>query len=123
MGARGSYQSARFTSAHHVPYFVNKRKFETVFMAPGTTDRLNLDQLHNGVKIQKILNQLEENVEVAYLRAMQAECVEEKDRKVRAQNRAMGFWGPDKKLWEQAQKMTTPSCDIIREKFGEQYIR
>ena len=66
---------------------------------------------------------MEENVEVAYLRAMQAECIEEKDRKVRAQNRAMGFFGPDKKLFEQAQKMTTPSCDVIKEKFGEQYVR
>ncbi|KAG0048305.1 hypothetical protein BGZ83_006703 [Gryganskiella cystojenkinii] len=123
LSARGSYQSARFTKAHHVPYFVNERKFQTVFMVPGSKDTLNLDQVYNGVKVRNILSQLEENVEVGYLRAMQAKCIEEKDEKQKAQNRAMGFFGPDKKLWEQAQRMTTPSCDVIREKFGEPYIR
>ncbi|KAF9339602.1 hypothetical protein BGZ91_005392 [Linnemannia elongata] len=117
LGPHGSYQAARFTSTHHVPYFVNERKFRSSFMAPGS-DRLDLDQVINGMKVRQILTQLEENVETAYLRHMRTECINEKKRKEVAQNRAMGFFGPDKKMWEAAQRMTTPSCDSIREKFG-----
>ncbi|KAG0282403.1 hypothetical protein BGZ96_000524 [Linnemannia gamsii] len=117
LGPHGSYQKARFTSAHHVPYFVNERKFRSSFMAPGS-DNLDLSQVINGMKVRQILTQLEENVETAYLRHMGTECMNEKKRKEVAHNRAMGFWGPDKKMWEAAQRMTTPSCDAIHEKFG-----
>ncbi|KAF9899643.1 hypothetical protein EC991_008525 [Linnemannia zychae] len=117
LGPHGSYQAAQFTSAHRVPYFVNERKFRSTFMAPGS-DRVDLNRVVNGVKVHQILTQLEENVEVAYLKHMRSECLNEKKRKELAQNRAMGFFGPDKKLWEAAQRMTTPSCDAIRDKFG-----
>lgn len=86
-------------------------------MAPGS-DQLDLNQVINGMKVRQILTQLEENVETAYLRHMRAECMNEKKQKEVAHNRAMGFFGPDKKMWEAAQRMTTPSCDAIREKFG-----
>lgn len=86
-------------------------------MAPGS-DHLDLDQVINGMKVRQILTQLEENVETAYLRHMRTECINEKKRKEVAQNRAMGYFGRDKKMWEAAQRMTTPSCDAIREKFG-----
>ncbi|KAG0308041.1 hypothetical protein BGZ99_001298 [Dissophora globulifera] len=121
LGAHGSYQSARFTNTHHVPYFVNERKFRSTFMAPGQ-DHLDLNKAVNGVKVAQILTQLEGNVENAYLRHMQSECSNEKTRKETAHSRAMGFFGPDKKMWEAAQRMTTPSCDIIREKFGSKYV-
>ncbi|KAF8949273.1 hypothetical protein BGZ47_007983 [Haplosporangium gracile] len=117
LGPHGSYQSARFTSTHRVPYFVNERKFRSSFMAPGS-NHLDLNQVINGMKVRQILTQLEENVETAYLRHMRAECINEKKRKEVAHSRAMGFLGPDKKMWEAAQRMTTPSCDAIREKFG-----
>ncbi|KAF9923178.1 hypothetical protein FBU30_006751 [Linnemannia zychae] len=117
LGPHGSYQSARFTSAHKVPYFVNERKFRSTFMAPGT-DHVDLNHVVDGVKVRQILVQLENNVENAYLRHMQSECLNEKERKKLAESRAMGFFGPNKKMWEAAQKMKTPSCDTIREKFG-----
>ncbi|KAF9545298.1 hypothetical protein EC957_011052 [Mortierella hygrophila] len=117
LGPHGSYQTARFTTAHHVPYFVNERKFRSSFMAPGS-DHVDMNQVVNGMKVRQVLTQLEENVETAYLRHMRTECINEKKRKEVAQNRAMGFFGPDKKMWEAAQRMTTPSCDAIREKFG-----
>ncbi|KAF9122018.1 hypothetical protein BGX30_002252 [Mortierella sp. GBA39] len=117
LGPHGSYQTARFTTTHHVPYFVNERKFRSSFMAPGS-DHVDMNQVINGMKVRQILTQLEENVETAYLRHMRTECINEKKRKEVAQNRAMGFFGPDKKMWEAAQRMTTPSCDAIREKFG-----
>ncbi|KAF9151312.1 hypothetical protein BG015_006834 [Linnemannia schmuckeri] len=117
LGPQGSYQYARFTNTHRVPYFVNERKFRSSFMAPGS-DHLDLNRVINGMKVRQILTQLEEDVERAYLRHMRTECINEKKRKEVAQNRAMGYFGPDKKMWEAAQRMTTPSCDAIREKFG-----
>ena len=90
-------------------------------MAPGQ-EYLDLNRAVDGVKVQQILTQLETNVEKAYLRHMQNECSNEKKRKEMAQNRAMGFFGPDKKMWEAAERMTTPSCDAIRDKFGSQYV-
>ncbi|KAI1317263.1 hypothetical protein EDD11_008750 [Mortierella claussenii] len=117
LGAHGSYQSARFTSAHHVPYFVNERKFRNTFMRPGE-DVLDLGKSINGVKVRQILTELEKNVERNYLKHMEVECLNEKKKKEVAHNRAMGFFGPNKKMWEAAQRMTTPSCDAVREKFG-----
>ncbi|KAK3835553.1 MAG: hypothetical protein J3R72DRAFT_477479 [Linnemannia gamsii] len=117
LGPHGSYQRAMFTSAHQVPYFVNERKFRSTFMAPGSND-VDLNQVVNGIKVRQILTQLEANVETTYLRHMRTECANEKKRKEVAQNRAMGFFGPDKKMMEAAQRMATPSCDAIREKFG-----
>ncbi|KAF9180454.1 hypothetical protein BGZ49_004999 [Haplosporangium sp. Z 27] len=114
LGAHGSYHSARFTSAHYVPYFVNERKFRSTFMKPGE-DVLD-------PKAQPILAQLESNVEFAYLKHMRTECANERKRKELAKNRAVGFFGPDKKLWEAAERMTTPSCDAIVDKFGSKYL-
>lgn len=62
---------------------------------------------------------MEENVESAYLRAMQDLCRAERRKKEIARNKAMGFWGADTKLWQEAQKMTTPSCDIVKDKFSK----
>jgi len=117
LGAHGSYQAARFTGAHQVPYFVNERKFRNTFMVPGQ-EHVDLNRVINGIKVRQILTQLEENVETAYLRHMQAECHNEKKAKELAFSRAQGFFGRDKKMWEAAQRMTTPSCDAIRDKFG-----
>ncbi|KAI8600168.1 hypothetical protein EDD21DRAFT_377899 [Dissophora ornata] len=121
LGAHGSYQSGRFTGAHHIPYFVNERKFRNTFLAPGE-DYLDLNRVVDGVKVQQILTQLETNVENAYLRHMRSECSNETKNKEMAHSRAMGFFGPNKKMWEAAQRMTTPSCDAIRDKFGSQYV-
>ncbi|KAG0361458.1 hypothetical protein BC939DRAFT_430418 [Gamsiella multidivaricata] len=121
LGAHGSYQSERFTSVHHVPYFVNERKFRNTFMIPGQ-DHVDLNRIVDGIHVRKILTQLEENVENAYLRYMRTECANEKKRKEMAHSRAMGYFGPNKERWEAAQRMTTPSCDAIREKFGNQYV-
>ncbi|ORZ27753.1 hypothetical protein BCR41DRAFT_331442 [Lobosporangium transversale] len=127
LGAHGSYQSARFTSAHHVPYFVNERRFRNTFTKPGGGEKrdvhvLDLNKVINGVKVQQILTQLEENVETTYLKYMRNECLNEIKRKELAHSRAQGFFGRDKKMWEAAERMTTPSCDIIRDKFGSRYM-
>ncbi|KAF9082123.1 hypothetical protein BGX23_012785 [Mortierella sp. AD031] len=118
LGPHGSYQAARFTTEHHVPYFVNERKFRSAFMVPGQ-DHLDLDRVINGMKVRQILTQLESNVEETYWRHMTSECLNEKKRKELAQKRAMGFFGPDKKLSAAAERMTTPSCDTLRDKFGD----
>ncbi|KAG0013443.1 Eukaryotic translation initiation factor 2 subunit 3 [Entomortierella chlamydospora] len=117
----GSFGSgSRFTSAHYVPYFVNERKFRNTFMKPGE-DVLDPNRAVGGLTVQQILQQLETNVENAYLKHMGAECAEQKKRKEVARNKAMGFFGPDKKLMAAANALTTPSCDAIADKFGKMY--
>ncbi|KAG0221961.1 hypothetical protein B0O80DRAFT_459435 [Mortierella sp. GBAus27b] len=117
LGAHGSYQTNRFTSAHHVPYFVNERKFKNTFMAPDG-DYLDLERVINGIKVRHILTKLEENVESAYVRHMRNACATEKRERELAFNRAMGFFGPVAAKWDAASRMTTPSCDELSAKFG-----
>ncbi|KAF9429300.1 hypothetical protein BGZ76_001517 [Entomortierella beljakovae] len=121
----GVYQSARFTNIHHVPYFVNEKKFKYTFMKAGTKpgeEVLDLGRVVNGVKIQQILVDLEKNVEDTYVRYKRSECANERERKKLAKSRAMGFFGPDKKMMEAAERMTTPSCDAVIDKFGVGYL-
>ncbi|KAF9426048.1 hypothetical protein BGZ94_006995 [Podila epigama] len=125
LSSHGSYKAPRFTSAHHVPYFVNERKFNSAFMTnkDGTpSSHINYEKVVNGYKVSAILKQLEDNVEVTFLKKMREQCVEERKKKELALNRAMGFFGPDKKLWAAAQQMTTPSCEAIEETFGPEYV-
>ncbi|KAG0040851.1 hypothetical protein BGZ82_007873 [Podila clonocystis] len=124
LASHGSYKSPRFTNAHNVPYFVNERKFKTTFMTTkeGVSPFIDYERVINGYKVGSILKQLEDNVEITYLKTMQAHCQDERKKKEIALNRAMGFFGPDKKLWAAAQKMTTASCDAIEEKFGPEYL-
>ncbi|KAF9342857.1 hypothetical protein BGX26_006707 [Mortierella sp. AD094] len=122
LGAHGSYQLPRFTSAHYVPYFVNERKYRSIFTKPGE-DVLDPDRVVNGVNVQQILQQLETNVEIAYQRHMTAECVNEKKRKELARSRAVGFFGPDKKLMQAADALPTPSCDALEDKFGKDRMK
>ncbi|KAF9182976.1 hypothetical protein BGZ50_004603 [Haplosporangium sp. Z 11] len=111
LGSHGSLRSARFTDAHNVPYFVNERDFRNWFTIPGQ------DPV-NGAKVRQSLSQYEDRVESFYLRTMRERCTDERKRKEIAHNRAMGFFGPNEKMWKAAQRMTTPSCDEIRDKFN-----
>ncbi|KAF9390409.1 hypothetical protein CPB97_009370 [Podila verticillata] len=125
LASHGSYKSPRFTNAHNVPYFVNERKFKSTFMTTkdgSSTPFIDYERVISGYKVGSILKQLEDNVEITYLKTMQAHCQDEKKKKEIAHNRAMGFFGPDKKLWAAAQKMSTASCEAIEEKFGSEYL-
>ncbi|KAG0341767.1 hypothetical protein BG004_005914 [Podila humilis] len=126
LASHGSFKSPKFTGAHNVPYFVNERKFRNALQVNTQVDDgsilLNLDKVVNGYKVGTILKQLEDNVEVTYLKTKQLHCQDERKKKEIATNRAMGFFGPDKKLYAAAQKMTTPSCEAIEQKFGREYV-
>ncbi|KAF9290147.1 hypothetical protein BGZ68_007850 [Mortierella alpina] len=116
LAPQGSYTFQRFTSAHNVPYFVNGAKFKDAFMA--NRDQINREKVINGVKVQSIIAQLEKDVETFYLKHVRQECQNEKHRKELALQRSMGLFWPDQKKLDAAKRMTTPSCDAIREKFG-----
>ncbi|KAG0029353.1 hypothetical protein BGZ81_003871 [Podila clonocystis] len=132
-----SYTSARHTTFRHVPYYVNEVRFMNTYFPgveriPGAR-QLNVPENHianvvnhQGVKVPykvgPIFKRMEDNVEVAYLGMIREKCRQEKRKKDIAHNKAMGFWGADRKLWAEAQKMATPHCDIVREKYGQQYV-
>lgn len=121
---KSSYTTPRHTTSRQVPYFVNQGRFlETYF--PGhnfefifsRARQLNVKPDHvttQGRKVGPLFKQMEKNVEAVYLREKQSQCRDEKRRKDRAFNKAMGFWGPDQRLWQEAQRMPTPSCDIVQ---------
>ncbi|KAI7821861.1 hypothetical protein BC939DRAFT_198023 [Gamsiella multidivaricata] len=130
---RDTYTTARHTGFRNVPYFVNEVRFMNTYF-PGQqfefkssgARQINVKADHvtlQGRRVGPLFKRMEDNVEVAYLREMQNRCKEEKRRKDTALNKAMGFWGPDRKLWKEAQRMTTPSCDVVKEKYGKQYVR
>ncbi|KAF9968137.1 hypothetical protein BGZ70_006407 [Mortierella alpina] len=116
LAPHGSYTFPRFTSAHNVPYYVNGAKFKDAFMV--NRNQLNTEKVINGVKVQNIIAQLEKDVETFYLKHMRQECHNEKHRKDLALQRSMGLFWPDQKKLDAAKRMTTPSCDALREKFG-----
>ncbi|KAF9373130.1 hypothetical protein CPC16_002011 [Podila verticillata] len=132
-----SYTSARHTTFRHVPYYVNEARFMNTYFPgveriPGAR-QLNVPEDHianvvnrQGVKVPykvgPIFKRMEDNVEVAYLGMIREKCRQEKRKKDIAYNKAMGFWGADRKLWAEAQKMATPHCDIVRDKYGAQYV-
>ncbi|KAG9323381.1 hypothetical protein KVV02_007495 [Mortierella alpina] len=116
LARHGSYTTPRFTSAHNVPYFVNGAKFNDAFVV--NRNQINTEKVFNGVKVQNIIAQLEKDVETFYLKHMRQECQNEKHRKDLALQRSMGLFWPDQKKMDAAKRMTTPSCDALREKFG-----
>ncbi|KAF9204477.1 hypothetical protein BGZ49_005259 [Haplosporangium sp. Z 27] len=129
---RDQYTTARHTTSRNVPYFVNDVRFMNTYF-PGqqfefrsaNARQMNVkpDQVtQQGQKVGLVFKRMEENVEKAYLRMMQGQCKEEKRKKEVAQINAMGFWGADRKLWQEAQKMTLPSCDVIKQKYGKSYV-
>ncbi|KAF9949604.1 hypothetical protein BGZ65_007200, partial [Modicella reniformis] len=124
LGKHGSYKTARFTSARHVPYFVNEQQFMSVFMEPGQ-NQLSPNKVVNGYKVGQILTKLEENVEREYLGFMRNSCLSEKRQKEMLYKQALGafggLFGVDKSKLDAAQRMETPSCDTIRKKYGHQY--
>ncbi|KAF9423610.1 hypothetical protein BGZ94_008249, partial [Podila epigama] len=124
-----TYTTARHTTFRHVPYFVNEHRFMNTYFPGVSIEKLpgarqiNVPEDHiayvknqNGVKVPykvgHIFKKLEDNVEVSYLNMIREKCRVERRRKDIAHNKAMGFWGADRKLWAEAQKMTTPHCDI-----------
>ncbi|KAF9186967.1 hypothetical protein BGZ51_009851 [Haplosporangium sp. Z 767] len=125
---KDGFTTARHTtSSRNVPYFVNENRFMNTYF-PGqqvefrtsSARQMNVSPDHvtlQGKKVYPLFKRMEENVESAYLRDLQYRCREERRRKEMAQNRAMGFWGADPVLWKEAQKMTLPSCDKIKEKW------
>lgn len=126
---REQYTTARHTTQRNVPYYVNEIRFMNTyfpgqqfeFKAP-SAKQINVkpDQITlQGRKVGRLFQRMEENVESAYLREMQDRCRAERRKKEIARNKAMGFWGADQKLWQEAQKMTTPSCDKVKEKFSK----
>ncbi|KAF9914150.1 hypothetical protein BX616_008858 [Lobosporangium transversale] len=130
---KDQYTTARHTTIRNVPYFVNDVRFMNTYF-PGQqfefkstgARQMNVKPDHvtlQGLHVGPLFKRMEENVELAYLRDMQVRCKDERRKKDEARNRAMGFWGADPKLWQEAQKMGTPSCEIIRQKYGKAYVR
>jgi len=76
-----------------------------------------------GQKVGPLFKGMEDQVEVSYLREMQTKCKEERRKRDILQNKAMGFWGADRKLWLEAQRMAMPACDVVKEKYGKEYAR
>ncbi|KAG0324925.1 hypothetical protein BGZ99_001284 [Dissophora globulifera] len=130
---RDQFTTARHTSTRNVPYFVNEVRFMNTyfpgqqfeFKSPGSRQiRVKEDHVtQGGRRVGPLFKRMEENVEISYLRDIQGRCKEERRRKDVALNKAMGFWGADRKMWQEAQRMTMPSCEVIKEKYGKQYIR
>ncbi|KAF9578637.1 hypothetical protein BGW38_005466 [Lunasporangiospora selenospora] len=127
----GLYTAGRYTALRKVPYYVNEVKFMDAFFSPGAWSALGAKNVKispdqttaQGKKVGPLFKRLEDNVEMEFLRDMQTRCRGELRRKDIAQNKAMGFLGVDRVKWEAAKKMPTPSCNVIREKYGNQYIR
>ncbi|KAI1314779.1 hypothetical protein EDD11_001707 [Mortierella claussenii] len=130
---RDHFTSARHTTTRNVPYFVNEVRFMNTYF-PGQqfefkssgARQINVKPDHvtlQGLRVGPLFKRMEDTVENAYLKEMQGRCKNEKRRKEIALNKAMGFWGADRKLWQEAQKMAMPSCEVIKEKYGKTYIR
>ncbi|KAF9543370.1 hypothetical protein EC957_000961 [Mortierella hygrophila] len=126
---REQYTTARHTTQRNVPYYVNDIRFMNTYF-PGqqfefkspSAKQINVkpDQITlQGRKVGRLFQRMEEHVESAYLSEMQDRCRAERRKKEIARNKAMGFWGADQKLWQEAQRMTTPSCDIVKDKFSK----
>ncbi|KAF9091176.1 hypothetical protein BGX23_005410 [Mortierella sp. AD031] len=126
------FTTARHTTQRNVPYYVNEIRFMNTYF-PGqqfefkssSAKQINVkaDQVTlQGRKVGRVFQRMEENVEAAYLREMQDRCRAERRKKEVARNKAMGFWGADRKLWDEAQRMTTPSCDVVKEKYSRNVL-
>ncbi|KAI8350847.1 hypothetical protein B0O80DRAFT_127919 [Mortierella sp. GBAus27b] len=123
-----NYLTPRHTTLRNVPYFVNEDRFmgtyfpgkKYEFSASGARQlNVKLDHVtQQGRRVGPLFKQMEDNVEAAYLKELQSRCKEERRRKTAAMNEAMGFWGADRRLLQVAQRMPTPSCTTIEEKFG-----
>ncbi|KAF9924052.1 hypothetical protein FBU30_005926 [Linnemannia zychae] len=125
---REPFTTPRHTTQRNVPYYVDEVRFMNTYF-PGqqfefkspSSKQINVKPDHvtlQGRRVGRLFQRMEENVEAAYLKQMQEQCRNERRRKEVARNKAMGFWGADPKLWQEAQKMTTPSCDIVKEKYA-----
>ncbi|KAG0239504.1 hypothetical protein BGW41_007611 [Actinomortierella wolfii] len=117
---RRGYTVARETREHHVPYFVNEGRFASYFGANPSSRIVTPDDIPRS-NMRKTFVRLEENVENVYLREKRAACQQERRQKQLAKDRAVGFFSVDKKLMAAAEKMKTPACDAIMEKFGRLY--
>ncbi|KAF9175340.1 hypothetical protein BGX21_002924 [Mortierella sp. AD011] len=128
---RDMYTTARHTTTRKVPYFVNDARFMNTYF-PGQqfefrspdSRQINVKPDHvtlQGHKVGPLFRRMEENVEQEYLVMMRGRCKEERRKKEVARINAMGFWGADPKLWKEAERMTTPSCDVVKEKYGLRY--
>ncbi|KAG0369278.1 hypothetical protein BGX24_002477 [Mortierella sp. AD032] len=126
---REQYTTARHTTHRNVPYYVNEIRFMNTYF-PGqqfefkssSAKQINVKANQvtlQGRKVGRLFQRMEENVESSYLREMQDRCRNERRKKEIARNKAMGFWGADAKLWQEAQRMSTPSCDVVKEKFSK----
>ncbi|KAF9120971.1 hypothetical protein BGW39_010940 [Mortierella sp. 14UC] len=129
---REQYTTARHTTQRNVPYYVDEIRFMNTYF-PGqqfefkssSAKQINVkpDQVTlQGRKVGRLFQRMEENVENSYLREMQDRCRNERRKKEIARNKAMGFWGVDPKLWQEAQRMSTPSCDVVKEKFSKMVL-
>lgn len=130
---REQFTAARHTTIRKVPYYVNEDQFMRTYF-PGQNFEWTATPRHQivvkpdhvtlqGQKVGPLFKRMEEQVELSYLREMQVKCRDEKRKKEVMHNKAMGFWGADRKLWTEAQKMPMPSCDIVKEKYGKEYVR
>ncbi|KAF9354732.1 hypothetical protein BGX26_007409 [Mortierella sp. AD094] len=122
---RDQYTTARYTTTRNIPYFVNDARFMNTYF-PGQkfefrssgSRQINVKSDHvtqQGREVGSLFKRMERNVEQEYLTMMQGRCREERRKKEVARVNAMGFWGADPKLWQEAQRMTVPSCDMIKE--------
>ncbi|KAF9112464.1 hypothetical protein BGX27_003351 [Mortierella sp. AM989] len=129
---RDQFTTARYTTGRNIPYFVNDLRFMKTYF-PGqkfefrSSDarQINVKPDHvtlQGQRMGPVFKHMENNVELSYLRMMQGRCKEERRKKEVALINAMGFWGADRKLRQEALRMTVPSCDVIKEKFGNGFV-
>ncbi|VDN06866.1 unnamed protein product [Thelazia callipaeda] len=88
----GKYTEERLTRDFQVPYYV-KADFLTNY--------------------RNKISQIEHQVEEEYISHLRMECYKEKNERETAIWRARTFGGAD--LWNQAQRMATPSCDRLNE--------
>ncbi|KAF9978356.1 hypothetical protein BGZ73_002739 [Actinomortierella ambigua] len=119
--ARRGYTVPRMTQQHHVPYFVNEARFQNHFggsanpnVASGVRTTNDIPQAH----MRSWFVRLEKNVEDVFWRDNSLACARERREKQLAKDRATGLFTIDRKKMALAEKMKTPSCDVLKEKFG-----
>ncbi|KAG0258895.1 hypothetical protein DFQ27_004403 [Actinomortierella ambigua] len=121
LNARRGYTVPRTTQQHRVPYYVNEARFMSHFGASpnqATSEGIKTRQDVPLKNMRPLFVQLEKNVEGAFYTEKSAMCTRERREKQLAKDRAVGFFSIDRKRMAMAEKMKTPSCDVLMEKFG-----
>lgn len=100
----GNHITERKTATRKITYYVDRGHFSNTLS--GWLFGFKVWEVRQS-KQDKLIHQLEENVEAAYLKRMRILCKKEK-KEVQKKGKTAGFWVSG-----------TPSCDEILKKFGE----